>query len=146
MKINRPIVFAVLVAALVTAGCARTDDPSPAGAPSLSSAPLSAQPSSPAPSIAPPPATDLPTPTKGGPTAAGAQTITGMVSAGVEPGCVLLTGSSGSHLLIFADASLKAKAEDGARVVVSGKAEPDMMTTCQQGIPFVVTAIRPAAR
>jgi hypothetical protein len=96
--------------------------------------------------MAPPPATDLPTPTKGGPTAAGAQTITGTVSAGVEPGCVLLTGSSGSHLLIFDDPALKAKAETGARVVVSGKAEPDMMTTCQQGTPFVVTAIRPASR
>ena len=143
MKINRPILFAALVATLVTAGCARADDPAPAGAPSLST-PSSAAPSSPAQSVAPPPATDLPTPTKAGPTAAGTQTISGTVSAGVESGCLLLTSPSGSHLLIFQDPSLKAKAATGAKVVVTGKADPGMMTTCQQGTPFVVTEIRPA--
>ena len=143
MKINRPILFAALVAALVTPGCAGADDPAPAGAPSLST-PSSSAPSSPAQSVAPPPATDLPTPTKGGPTAAGTQTISGTVSAGVESGCVLLTSPSGSHLLIFQDPSLKAKAATGAKVVVTGKADPGMMTTCQQGTPFVVTGIRPA--
>ncbi|MEV6491398.1 hypothetical protein AB0M20_22710 [Actinoplanes sp. NPDC051633] len=138
------IVFAALVALLVTAGCAGANPAAtPAGAPS--SAVPSAEPSQ-----APPPATDLPSvpvsPTKGGgkPTASGTQTVFGLVSAGVEPNCVILTSPSMSYLLIFADPALKAKAANGTEVVVTGKADPGQMTTCQQGTPFLVTAIRPA--
>jgi hypothetical protein len=66
------------------------------------------------------------------------------VSAGVEPGCVVLSGPGGSHLLIFEDPALKSRAAEGAQVVVTGRAEPSMMTTCQQGTPFLVTDVRPA--
>jgi len=124
---TRPLLLAAVLAALVTAGCA-----SPAGSPSAGSTPDPSFSAAPAPT-----ASELPTPTKSG---AGQQTVTGTVTAGVEPGCLLLD----KYLLIFTDPALKAQATSGARVTVTGAAEPGLMTTCQQGTPFRVTAIRPA--
>ena len=71
------------------------------------------------------------------------QTIKGTVTAGVEPGCLVLKGDTGSYLLVFADESLRSSAKVGAQVTVVGKAEPGMMTTCQQGTPFTVTSVLP---
>ena len=82
------------------------------------------------------------------PTVSGAadeQTITGTVTAGVEPGCLLLSGDKDAHLLIFGDESVRSQVKVGARLTVTGRAEPDTVTTCQQGIPFRVTAVRPAS-
>jgi hypothetical protein len=131
------IVLAVLAALLVTAGCARADDtsspPAAAPPPSSSAAPSSAAPSDDlSPSVKPP---------QGRP---GVQTLTGTVTDGVEPGCVLLSGPAGSHLLIFDDPALKAQATSGTELAVTGQVKPDMMSTCQQGTPFLVTGIRPA--
>lgn len=131
MKISRPIVLAALLAALVTSGCARDGD-APATEPAAPP-PASASPDLPA-----VPSTDLPAPSKPAPGEAGASTLTGTVSAGVEPGCLVLDG----HLLVFDDPALKSKAEPGAQVTVSGRADPGLMTTCQQGTPFLVTAVR----
>jgi glucose/arabinose dehydrogenase len=78
------------------------------------------------------------------PTAAGAETITGTVESGVEPNCLLLQDSKGSHLLVFDDAAMRADAAVGKKVTLSGRSEPTMMSTCQQGIPFIVTSVRPA--
>ena len=129
MKITRPLLLAAILALLVTAGCARDGGDTSAAGPASSSSPDL------------PTSSDLPVPSKGAePGAAGAQTITGTVTKGVEPGCLLVA----DHLLIFDDAALKAVAKEGASVVVTGRAEPGMMTTCQQGTPFVVTAVRPA--
>ena len=128
MMINRLSVCAAVLAVLSVAGCARTD----AGAPS-SNAPSSPRPSA-APSSQAAPA----------PSAAGAQTLTGEVAAGVEPDCLLLEGVGGPHLLFFEDKALRAVAEVGRRVTVVGRAEPGMMTTCQQGTPFMVTSISPS--
>lgn len=66
----------------------------------------------------------------------GATTLTGTVQGGVEPNCVLLDG----YLLVGGPRDVLTP---GARVEVTGRAEPGMMTTCQQGTPFVVTAARP---
>jgi hypothetical protein len=137
MKITRPLLLAALVALLVTAGCARdggaTDSTQPGGVPAGSASPDL------------PTSSDLPAPSKGGePGATGALTVTGTVAKGVEPGCLLLSAGGQSHLLIFDDAALKAQATEGATLVVTGRSDPSMMTTCQQGTPFVVTAVRPA--
>lgn len=130
MKTIRRISLPLLVA-LALAGCANgAAESDPAGAPA-SSSPV---PGSTAPSPAVP--TDEPSPAK--PADTGAKTLTGTISAGVEPNCLLLD----DHLLIFDDAALKATAKVGATVTVTGSAKPGMMTTCQQGTPFVVTAIR----
>ncbi|HEX5201842.1 MAG TPA: hypothetical protein VFW27_18085 [Actinoplanes sp.] len=79
-----------------------------------------------------------------GTTASNAETITGTVEAGVEPNCRLIKDGAGSHLLFFDDSSLKAEAPVGRKVTVTGRSEPKMMSTCQQGIPFIVSAVRPA--
>ncbi|MEV4707082.1 hypothetical protein [Actinoplanes sp. NPDC049316] len=66
------------------------------------------------------------------------RTISGTITAGVEPGCLLLD----DNLLIIRDEKLRPAAKDGASVTVTGRSQPGMMTTCMQGTPFLVTAIR----
>ncbi|MEU8181878.1 hypothetical protein AB0B85_04730 [Micromonospora sp. NPDC049044] len=61
-----------------------------------------------------------------------ATTLSGVVRAGVEPKCVLLDG----YLLLGGPRDVLTP---GTRVEVTGRAEPGMMTTCQQGTPFVVS-------
>jgi len=135
MTVRRLSVLLALAALLVTGGCAGagesgTPADAPSSAPTLPPAELPND---------PPPVSLAP---KG---SAGAQTITGTVTSGVEPGCLLLTGGSESYLLIFEDAALRARAKVGARITVTGLADPTMMTTCQQGTPFVVASVRPAS-
>jgi hypothetical protein len=148
MMIRRSGALVALIAALSLAGCAgdtaATEGTSGAGAPA---APASGTPSAPVPSVEP--TTGSPggkgTPGgKGSPggTESGTQTLTGTVAAGVEPGCLLLNGSSGSHLLIIKDDKVRTAAAVGSSVTVVGKAQPDMMTTCQQGTPFLVSSVR----
>jgi hypothetical protein len=111
-----------LVAALtlvLLAGCAST---TPSSAPSSSSPPSSPS-SSPSPS---PPS----------------EVISGTVTAGVEPHCLVLRDATGSHSLYFHDESLRPLAPAGAKVTLVGHPSPGMMTTCQQGEPFIVTEVR----
>ncbi len=66
-------------------------------------------------------------------------TVTGVLSDGVEAGCLILaTGSQTFQLLGVrpADATI------GSRVVVTGSVRPDLMTTCQQGTALQVITIR----
>ncbi|MCM0675374.1 alanine and proline-rich secreted protein Apa [Micromonospora phytophila] len=83
-----------------------------------------------------------PPPTKrpGGPTKpppVGGTTLTGTVTPGVEPNCLLLDG----YLLIGGPRDVLSP---GAKVTVTGRVQPDMLTTCQQGTPFLVEAARRA--
>lgn len=75
------------------------------------------------------------------PSSAGGQTITGKVTAGVEPNCLLLQDDTGSHLLIFHDPALRSAAAVGTEVTLTGESQPKMMSTCQQGIPFIVSSV-----
>jgi hypothetical protein len=68
--------------------------------------------------------------------------ISGTVSAGVEPHCLLLRDAAGAHSLYFHDESLRSSVAAGSKVTLTGHPEPGMMTTCQQGEPFIVTAVR----
>ncbi len=61
----------------------------------------------------------------------GAATLTGTVQAGVESGCLLLDG----YLLVGGP---RAVLVPGASVLVTGKIQSDLVTTCQQGVPFLV--------
>jgi hypothetical protein len=108
-------------AALALSGCGNSTGSSP-GAPS-SAAPSS--PSSTAPSAGPP-----------------GETLSGTVAAGVEPNCLILQGGGTHHVLIFDDPALRTQAKVGSSITVTGRAEPSQMTTCQQGVPFIVTAVR----
>ena len=131
-----------LVAAAALSACGDPDGagtpPTPTGAPTVTSQPSTPS-SDPSPSSVPPtpPASTPPVrPTKspGGPTLpppVGATTLTGTVVAGVEPNCVLLDG----YLLVGGPRDVL---RPGRKVTVSGRVEPGMMTTCQQGTPFVV--------
>lgn len=69
------------------------------------------------------------------PSAGGTVTVTGTVSPGVEPNCMLLDG----YLLVGGPRELFTS---GATVTVTGRVEPGMMTTCQQGIPLLVESAR----
>lgn len=69
--------------------------------------------------------------------AAGGATITGTVTSGVEPGCLLL----GEYLLVGGPRDVITA---GAKITVTGRVERDLMTTCQQGTPFLVDSVKPA--
>ena len=58
-------------------------------------------------------------------------TLTGTPSAGVEAGCLLL----GDYLLIGGPRDLLA---GGHPITVTGRPDPTVRSTCQQGIPLVV--------
>ena len=124
MMIRRFSVLTALVAVLFAAGCARNADSDPADSPA-----------------APPAAS--PTEESGKPSAPVGQTITGTVTAGVEPNCLLLSGGGTDYLLIFDDQTLRGQLTVGEPATVVGRAEAGMVSTCQQGTPFVVTAVRP---
>jgi hypothetical protein len=133
--------FAVALTLLVClAGCAG-NNASPSAGSSETSAPSSSSPASSAPgsSASPGPSPSL-KPSESGV----AETLTGTVEAGVEANCKLIRDDAGNHTLYFDDPSLKAKAPVGKKVTVTGHSKPGMMTTCQQGTPFIVTSVAPA--
>ncbi|MDQ7902925.1 hypothetical protein RB614_00120 [Phytohabitans sp. ZYX-F-186] len=122
MGIRRALV--VLVAAVLLGGCAGTDDSS--GGDAVSPSPSSSLPE------------DLPTPTPSGKPSAGASIeISGTIVQGVEPGCRLID----QYLLISGPGVSRDDLPIGATLTVRGRVEQGMMTTCQQGTPFVVTEI-----
>ncbi|WP_433793841.1 hypothetical protein [Actinoplanes sp. CA-252034] len=130
MLIRRTVVPAALLLAL-SAGCANNNTPIDAGG-----VPEPA-PASSAPAAAPSTAAS----SSAASAAAGETTLTGTVTAGVEPNCLLLKDGTGDHLLITEDAGLKSALQPGAEVTVVGKSEPELMTTCMQGKPFVVSSV-----
>ena len=91
------------------------------------------------------PPEDLPVPTRTGTSKPGdpvgrrpgPSTLNGTVTAGVEPNCLSIDG----FLLIGGDRSV---IRPGARLIVTGRVDRDMVTTCQQGTPFVVSGVVPA--
>lgn len=140
MTVRRMSVLIALVAVLVTAGCARGDDAGSGPSTPGSAAPGSGAPESPVPGV---PESGVPTNSPAKPPAdSAAQTLSGTVTAGVEPNCLLLAGGGKEHLLIFDDETMKAAAKVGTQVTVEGREQPDMMTTCMQGTPFLVTSVR----
>jgi hypothetical protein len=111
--------LAAVVLAFSLAACANGEPAGDSAAPAASSVPtISVEP---------------PMPSDGATT-----TISGTIDAGVEPNCIVLD----KHLLVLKDAEQKAIARPGASVTVTGTPKPDMMTTCMQGTPFVVTSIQ----
>jgi hypothetical protein len=135
--------MAVLAVLLLTAGCASQQagggpaaGPSPAPQPTLprpvrTPGPVDPDPGTPAgrPQPNPRPA---PQPT----------TLVGTVTAGVEPGCLLLAADrGGSWLLLGGDQRVL---RVGARVEVTGLPARGVVSTCQQGRPFQVRSARPA--
>ncbi|WP_405427261.1 hypothetical protein [Micromonospora sp. NBC_00617] len=128
---NLRLVVPALVALAALSACGGTDGSTTPGAPTATAGqPTPASPSSSAPAITP----SDPLKSPGGPTVpppVGATELTGTITAGVEPNCLLLDG----YLLVGGPRDVLAA---GTRVTVTGRVETGMMTTCQQGTPFVV--------
>jgi hypothetical protein len=126
-----PLILLVPFLALGACGGASDDEPAASTAPSSTASTTS-------PTTQPAP--DDPTlPTK---RSGGTQRLTGVVSAGVEDGCLMLTvtsGQRGTWQLVGATGDVAV----GDRVTVRGSPAPDLATRCQQGTPFVVEAVEP---
>ena len=65
--------------------------------------------------------------------------LRGTVESGVEAGCLILQAGDKTYNLIGGDREV---VKPGAKVVVRGSEKPDMVTTCQQGVPFQVVEAR----
>jgi len=66
-------------------------------------------------------------------------TVVGVVEAGVEHGCTMLRTADELYQLVgSADPLIKT----GARLTVRGRPNPNLITTCQQGIPLQVVAVQ----
>jgi hypothetical protein len=131
MGLSRVIVACAAVVALtVMSGCgsggqsSATPSVSPAGS-SSGSAPGDGVPSDPVPSEKPD-KDDI-------------VELRGTVEAGVEPGCLILESGGKTYGLYGGDPAVLSV---GAKVRVRGVPQPDMVTTCQQGIPFQVSEAR----
>lgn len=154
MKTYR-IALPVLVACLALSACAGQDggdnpeggvttSPGQTGAPVTPPSDGPADPTAPGSGMPPaaPPSGGQPTewppggPGKSSPAPGGA-VVTGTVTSGVEPGCLLI----GEYLLVGGPRDV---IKAGAKLTVTGKVQPDMMTTCQQGTPFMVQTAKPA--
>ena len=130
----------VAAAAVLLAGCGNatlqpgsgsTDQPS-AGAPSStpSSNPMPVPSSSRGGTFRPGP-TGIPV---GSPKAV---TIDGIIEAGVEPGCKVLTAGNTRYLILGGgDVPM------GVPVRVEGTLQPGVLSTCQQGTPLRVTSVK----
>ncbi|MFC0532639.1 hypothetical protein [Phytohabitans kaempferiae] len=79
---------------------------------------------------------DLPTPS-GKPSGGALIEVSGTVVEGVEMGCRLLD----QYLLLPGPGINRDDLRAGATLTVRGRVEQGMMTTCQQGTPFMVTEI-----
>lgn len=68
-----------------------------------------------------------------------AKTLTGTVSKGTEPGCLMLE-SDGEKYQLTGDKARKLKA--GMKVEVTGRISDDAMTTCMEGRVFEVDSVK----
>jgi hypothetical protein len=126
-KLPRAAAALLLAGVLVTA-CASSGDDDGAAGPGVTTTPTTT--ATPTTMVAPPTRP------------AGKVTVTGTVTAGVEPGCLLLdAGAGGPYLLVGGDRS---ELSPGRRVAVTGRVDHSLLSTCQQGEPLVVASIEPA--
>ena len=118
----------LLLAGLLVAACAEPDgDDAGAGQGAATTVATT-------PPASPPTTTQAPS--------AGELTVTGTVTEGVEPNCLLLDAGGGQrYLLVGGD---RAELRAGSRVAVTGRVDRGLLSTCKQGEPLVVSAIEPA--
>jgi hypothetical protein len=87
------------------------------------------------------PTTSAPSPTTAPGAGKNRLTATGTLRDGVEPGCLLLEADQGTvYLLVGGD---RGKLTAGGRVQVTGMLAPDLLSTCQEGKPLLVSSIKP---
>jgi hypothetical protein len=71
-------------------------------------------------------------------------TVTGTIKNGVEPGCILLDAGPGHRYVLQGDAGKRALLVAGARVRITGRPAPELLSYCQQGPLLVVLGAQPA--
>jgi hypothetical protein len=127
------VMLAALLAGGTLAGCgaAGTDG-------SESGGNVSSTPSSGETPLLPPSGRVSPPPDAGKNTVA-EMTITGIPEEGVESGCVVMRSGDTLYNLLGGDPQLL---QSGRTVIVRGRPNPGLMTTCQQGTPFEVSEVR----
>jgi hypothetical protein len=156
-RVAVPLLLAVLVLAGAAgmAGCGSAGTPpSPGGDTGSSGGTPDATPSSggtpgatPTPPVtfgptAPP---RLPSPRHTKPAPGKEIVITGHVEDGVEAGCRVIRTLSGPTYTLLLTPALQRQIELAADpVTLRGRLRPGLMTTCQQGTPFEVSAVVPA--
>jgi hypothetical protein len=135
--------LSVLLAGGLGACGAASDNPGPAPeagrSPAIPSGPIRTLPSGKPPTIVTPP-TKVTPPTELTPPA-GEQTLTGVVQAGVEPGCLLMKTGGRTYQLIDGDPDI---VHEGARLVITGHLVTGIMSYCMQGQPFHVSSAHAA--
>jgi hypothetical protein len=130
--------LAALAVAVLLGACAQQPGEtgeSPTPSPPVTSPPVTPSPPMPSPV---PPETPRPPQPSPSPPAGALQTITGEVAPGVEMGCVLLRTDAGEFLLLGEQVD---ELSFGSTATVRGYADPSVMTTCQQGTPFMVSEV-----
>jgi hypothetical protein len=115
-----------LLAGLLVAACAGSGGAGGAGQGGATSVPATT------PTTAPGQPAD---PTRTG----GPVTVTGTVTEGVEPGCLLLKASGGGQYLLVGGE--RAELRPGRRLAVTGRVDRGLLSTCQQGEPLVVASV-----
>jgi hypothetical protein len=143
MRTRVVVLTATALAAAVLAGGCTGGTGEPGSTPSPSGGDVTATPQPPVESPPPespepfsPPPRVKPEPT----VTAGELSLTGDVVEGVEAGCRLLRTPSGDYLLVVRPEVDGPLLRPGNRVTVRGRLEPELLSYCQQGTPFVVTA------
>jgi hypothetical protein len=149
------VLLAVLLAvgAVLLAACGNAQQPGsgrgtePTAAGPTTTEPASAAPTSPGVSTIPPVIPSaVPTSAGGGvhpgptgiPIGTGKPvTIDGIIEAGVEPGCKILTAGNTRYLILGAQ-----DAPMDVPVRVEGVLQPGVLSTCQQGTPLRVTSVK----
>ena len=63
--------------------------------------------------------------------------LVGTVSPGVEGGCHLLSSDGTTYQLVGGGGAVV----DGQEIEVLGTVRADLLTTCQQGVPFLVERV-----
>lgn len=126
MRLSSALVL-VAAAASILSGCSLGPTPgeSSSGGPPPSTTPLVDR-------------SDLVVPTTKTP---GTTRITGRVAAGVEAGCTVLRTEDGQTYTLTGAAAPSPGSDD--LVTLEGRVDPDLVSYCQQGPIFVVTAVLP---
>jgi hypothetical protein len=70
-------------------------------------------------------------------------TVTGLVTDGVEPNCLLLDADQGGRYLLVGGE--RSELQAGARVQVTGRVDRGLLSTCQEGEPLVIASVEPAS-
>lgn len=154
VRLRALLALSVAGVALLLSGCGNAADEA-GGAPTTTTATTSAPATTAAPTATPPTSFPTPVPLPGTPTSVPtgtatkhpgppgipvgtgrAVTLDGVIEAGVEPGCKVLTTGSTMYLVLGGkDVPL------GVPVRVEGVLQPGVLSTCQQGTPLRVTSV-----